>query len=119
VEHRIRTLTLVALVGLLAAILAFLVVLSLNGIHIEYTGDMRVAGIPSEIELRLAQPVTLTLADGSTLTAAVSGAQTQPVAIAFANALCPTCGSSMLPVRINILTGKIDWACPQCGSTAP
>jgi predicted RNA-binding Zn-ribbon protein involved in translation (DUF1610 family) len=25
----------------------------------------------------------------------------------------------MLPVRFNVLTGKIEWACPNCGSVLP
>ena len=118
-DRTLRVLGIVAIVGLLAAILAFLVVLSRNGIHIDYKGDVQIIGMPKEVALRFAGPVTLTLADGATLTAAVSGIQTAPVALAFAGATCPTCGSAMLPVRYDVLTGRIEWACPNCGKTAP
>ncbi len=118
-ERTLRTLAVVAIVGLLAAILAFVISIGKNGIHISYSGEVRMIGIPDEIELRLAEPVVLTMPDGTTLTATVSGAQSAPVALAFSDILCQECGSSMLPVRFNVLTGKIDWACPQCGATGP
>jgi hypothetical protein len=119
VDRTLRIVAIVAVVGLLAAIMVFLVSISRNGIHIEYSGDVRVIGMPQEIALRLAEPVTLTMPDGAKLTATVSGAQSAPVALAFSDILCPECGGSMLPVRFNVLTGKIDWACPRCGATGP
>jgi hypothetical protein len=119
VERSLRIVAILAVVGLLAAILVFLVSISRNGIHIEYKGDVRVIGMPQEIALRLAEPVTLTMPGGATLAATVSGAQSAPVALAFSDILCQECGSSMLPIRFNILTGKIGWACPQCGATGP
>lgn len=118
-DRTLRIVAIVAVVGLLAAILAFLVSIAFHGIHIEYKGDVRVIGMPQEIALRLAEPVTLTMPDGAKLAATVSGAQSAPVALAFSDILCQECGSSMLPVRFNILTGKIDWACPRCGATGP
>jgi hypothetical protein len=119
VNRTLRILGIVAIVGLLAAILAFIVSIGQNGIHIEYTGDVRIVGMPEEIALRLAQPVELTMPDGTTLAATVSGVQSQPLPIAFASALCPECGAAMLPVRYDVLSGKIEWACPVCGATRP
>ncbi len=118
-DRTLRIVAIAAVVGLLAAILAFLVSISLNGIHIDYRGDVRVIGMPQEIALRLAEPVTLTMPEGTTLAATVSGAQSAPVALAFSDILCPECGGSMLPVRFNVLSGKIDWACPRCGAKGP
>jgi hypothetical protein len=119
VDRTLRTLAILAAVGLLAAILVFLVSVSRNGIRISISGDIRAVGIPQEIVLRIAEPVLLSMPDGTTLAATVTGAKTGPVALAFSTTLCPTCGSSMLPVRFNILTGKIEWACPQCDAAEP
>ena len=118
-DRTLRILAIVAAVGLLAAILTFLVSVSRNGIRIDISGDVRIAGIPQEIALRMDEPVLLSMPDGTTLAATVTGGETGPVTLAFASALCPTCGSSMLPVRFNVLTGKIEWACPQCESVKP
>jgi len=119
VDRTLRTLSVLALVGLLAAILAFLVVLTQSGIRIQYAGDVRVIGMPSEIQLRFAEPAVVEFAEGSTVTAAVSGDAASPVAIAFASALCPNCGGAMLPVRYHPFTGKIEWACPKCDALGP
>ena len=113
-DRTLRTLAILATVGLLVAILIFVISVSRNGIHISYSGDVRIVGIPQEIALRMDEPILLSMPDGTTLAATVTGAQTGPVTLAFAAAVCPTCGSSMLPVRFNVLTGKIEWACPQC-----
>ena len=118
-DRTFRTLATLATVGLLAAILVFLVSVSRNGIHISYSGDVRIVGIPQEIAVRMDEPILLSMPDGTTLAATVSGAEAGPVTLAFASALCPTCGSSMLPVRFNVITGKIDWACPQCNALRP
>ncbi len=113
-DRAIRTLIILAIVGVLAAILVFVISLSRDGIRISYSGDVRIVGIPQEIRLRLDEPVLLSMPDGTTLAATVAGAQTEPVRVAFASAVCPVCGSPMLPVRFSVLTGKIEWACPQC-----
>ena len=118
-DRTLRILAIVAAVGLLVAILVFLVSVSRNGVRIDISGDVRVVGIPQEIALRINEPVLLSMPDGTTLAATVTGADTGPVTLAFASALCPTCGSSMLPVRFNVLTGKIEWACPQCNALRP
>ena len=118
-DRTLRTLAILVAVGLLVAILVFLVSVSRNGIHISYSGDVRIVGIPQEIALRMDEPILLSMPDGTTLAATVTGAETGPVTLAFASALCPTCGSSMLPVRFNVITGKIDWACPQCNALRP
>jgi hypothetical protein len=119
VDRMLRTVAIVALLGLLAAIVAMLVSISLNGIRIDYAGDIRIVGMPEEIRLRMAEPVTLTMPGGTTLTATVSGVQSAPLPIAFASAVCPECGGAMLPVRYDVLSGKIEWACPVCGKTGP
>jgi hypothetical protein len=119
VDRTLRTLAILAVVGCLAAILVFLVSVSRDGIRISISGDIRALGIPQEITLRIAEPVLLSMPDGTTLAATVTGAKTGPVALAFSTALCPTCGSSMLPVRFNVLTGKIEWACSQCNAVQP
>lgn len=110
-----------SILGLAAvvAIAAFLGLLVYRGIHISYSGDVQILGMPSEIRLRLPEPVTLTLADGATLTAAVSGVQAAPVAVSFASSVCPQCGAAMLPVRYDILSGRIEWACPHCSAVGP
>ncbi len=118
-QKTLRALAFAALLGLLASILVLLIVLLTNGIKIEYAGDVRVLGMPSEIALRIAEPATITIADGATITAAVAGTRDAPVGISFASALCPTCGAAMLPVRYDVLTGKIEWACPQCTAPKP
>lgn len=118
-ERTLRTLAVVALIGLLAAILGLLIVLVLHGIRIEYEGDVRVIGMPSEIQLRFAEPAVVEFADGTRVTASVSGDAASPVAIAFASALCPDCGGAMLPVRYDVLSGKIEWACPKCDPLEP
>ena len=118
-DRTLRTLAILATVGLLVAILVFVISVSRNGIHISYSGDVRIVGIPQEIALRMAEPILLSMPDGTTLAATVTGAETGPVTLAFATALCPTCGSSMLPVRFNVITGKIEWACPQCDASGP
>jgi hypothetical protein len=118
-NRTLRTLALVAVVGVLVATLVLIVSVARNGIRISYSGDVRVLGIPGEIRLRIDEPVRLSMPDGTTLAATVTGPQTGPVALAFASALCPTCGSPMLPVRFSLLTGKIDWACPQCDALEP
>jgi len=119
VDRTLRTLAILATVGLLIAILIFVISVSRNGIHISYSGDVRIVGIPQEIALRMAEPILLSMPDGTTLAATLTGDQTGPVTLAFATALCPTCGSSMLPVRFSVLTGKIEWACPTCDSVLP
>jgi hypothetical protein len=119
VDRTLRTLAILAALGLLVAILVFLISVSRNGIRISISGDLRAVGIPQEITLRMPDPVLLSMPDGTTLAATLTGNQTGPVTLAFASALCPTCGSSMLPVRFNVLTGKIEWACPQCNSVQP
>ena len=118
-DRTLRILGIVVVVGLLAAILAFLISIARNGVHIDYAGQVKVVGMPEEIALRLAEPVELQMPDGTTLTATVSGVQSQPLPIAFASAICPTCGGAMLPVRFDVLTGEIKWACPRCGATEP
>ncbi len=118
-DKTLRVLGIVAVVGLLAAILVFLIVISRSGVHIEYTGSVRIIGMPEEIGLRFDEPVTLTMPDGVTLSATVSGSQSTPVAVAFANAVCPSCGAALLPTRYDVLSGRITWGCPQCGYAAP
>ncbi len=113
-DRTLRAIALVAILGLLAAILAVLIVIALHGLRISYEGQVRMVGIPGEIALRVAEPVVLTLPGGATLDATVSGVQSAPVPVAFASATCPTCGRAMVPVRYDLLTGEIRWACPAC-----
>jgi len=119
VDRTLRTLAVLAVIGLLVAILVFVISVSRNGIRIDISGDVRIVGIPQEIALHMDEPVLLSMPDGTTLAATVTGAQTGPVTLAFGTAVCPTCGSSMLPVRFNVLTGKIEWACPRCDVSGP
>lgn len=118
VDRTLRVLGVVAVLGLLVVIVALLATIARNGVRITYSGDIRVVGMPAEIGLRMAEPIVLTMPDGTTLAATVSGVQSQPLPIAFASALCSDCGAAMLPVRYDVLSGKIEWACPKCGATS-
>ena len=113
-EKTVRWLTLFAVIGLLAAILVILIQVSRNGIRISYSGDLQVVGMPNEIALRMTEPVELTMPEGTKLTAAFPDGESIPLAISLVP--CPACGGSMVPVRWNLLTGAIEWACPNCGN---
>jgi len=90
VDRTLRTLAILVAVGLLVAILVFLVSVSRNGIRIDISGDVRIVGIPQEIALRMDEPVLLSMPDGTTLAATVTGADTGPVTLEVASAQWPT-----------------------------
>lgn len=100
--------------GLLAAILVVLIGITQHGIRIEYAGDVRIVGMPSEIALRMPEPVQLEMPNGAQLTASVSDGTDIPLSITLLT--CPQCGGPLLPTRWNVFTGEIDWTCPACGA---
>lgn len=115
-ERSIRWVALVAVCGLLIAILVLLAGITRHGIRIEYAGDVRIVGMPSEIALRMEEPVRLTMPNGTQLTASLSDGASIPVAVTLLT--CPECGGTLLPTRWNVFTGEIDWTCPTCGEDA-
>lgn len=112
-DRALRWATLVAVVALLGAALTILFVIGREG------ATLHVTGIPSEITLRMIEPVALVMPDGARLSATVEGAAAIPVELSLAFPICATCGEPMVPVRYNLLSGKIDWACPHCAAAAP
>jgi hypothetical protein len=112
-DKALRWATLIAVVALLGAALTILFVIGREG------ATLHVTGIPSEITLRVTEPVTLVMPDGARLSATVEGDAAIPVELSLALPICPTCGEPMVPVRFNLLSGKIEWACPRCDAATP
>ncbi|MGD9676059.1 MAG: hypothetical protein AB7V19_05180 [Candidatus Bipolaricaulia bacterium] len=107
-DRTVRFTVVAVIVGLLAALLILVFTIGRNGIRIETVGEVRIVGMPSEIALRMADPVNLTMPEGTTLV----GEEGIPVSVtAFP---CPTCGSPLVPTRLNLFTGRIEWTCPVC-----
>jgi hypothetical protein len=98
------------LLALLAAVLVLVILIGRNGIRIETVGEVRITGMPSEIALRMADPVRLTMPEGTTLV----GDAGIPVTVTVFP--CPTCGSPLVPTRLNLFTGEIEWTCPTCNA---
>ncbi|MEW5827236.1 MAG: hypothetical protein AB1778_10450 [Candidatus Bipolaricaulota bacterium] len=107
-DRALRWATLIAVVVLVGAALSILFLLGREG------ATLRVTGIPTEITLRMVEPVQLVMPDGTHLEASVSGTTALPVELSLDLATCPTCGEPMVPVRYHLFTGEIEWACPHC-----
>lgn len=106
------TVALVALIGLLATITALLVRIGHDGITIRLGGQVEVVnattGVTGEVSLVMPTPVNLI----------ATGPQEEPIPANLAVISCPQCGGSMLPVRWNLWSGKIEWRCLDCGRTS-
>jgi hypothetical protein len=111
----ISSIALGAIAVLLIAILAVLLTIVLRGVQIEHTGYVTLAGMSEGVELRMADPVTLRVPETVHMVATGADGDAIPVDLSFAT--CPACGGAMIPVRLNLWTGKIDWVCPACGET--
>jgi len=66
-DRTIRFTVVAVILGLLAALLILLLTVGRNGIRIETVGEVRIVGMPSEIALRMADPIRLTMPEGATL----------------------------------------------------
>lgn len=104
-----------AIAVLLIAILAVLLTIAWRGVEIEHTGYVTLAGVSEGVELRMTDPVTLRVPE--TVHMVATGADGDAIPVDLALPTCPSCGGSMIPVRLNLWTGEIDWACPACGET--
>ena len=114
-ERTVRLAIMTTIIGLLVAILILLLTVGRDGLRIQTVGEVRIVGMPSEIALRMADPVKLTMPEGTTL---VGDAGIPVTVTAFP---CPKCGGAMVPTRFNLFTGKIEWTCPTCdaGKASP
>ena len=109
-DRTIRFTVVAVIVGLLAALLILLLTIGRNGIRIETVGEVRIVGMPSEIALRMAEPVRLTMPEGTTLV----GNADIPVSVTVFP--CPTCGGPLVPTRFSLFSGEIEWTCPACNA---
>jgi hypothetical protein len=106
-ERTVRWIAVIAVIGLLAAILVVLIQVNRNGIQISYSGDLKIVGMPDEIALRMAEPVRLTMPEGTQLTAAFPDGQSIPLSISLAAG--PDGDGTLIPARWNPFTGVIEW----------
>ncbi|HHK66873.1 hypothetical protein DRJ24_04550 [Candidatus Acetothermia bacterium] len=84
-----------AVIGLLlAGILAILIDIAHNGIRVEHTGKVELAGMYDKVELTMSGPVRL-VADGDGI----------PLRLSSENAV-------VVPLRFNPWTGRIEWGEP-------
>jgi len=111
----VQSLAAVAIVGLLAAILVLLLGIAHNGIRIEHTGSVDLAGMVDRVDLTMTEPIELTMPEPGRLV--TTGPDGTAVPISLELAVCPTCGGAMVPVRWNLWTGEIAWRCRDCGET--
>jgi len=109
----IQTIALVACAGLLLGILLVLAGIGRNGVRIELTGDVNVAGMSDTVTLSFTEPVPLVMEEPGHLI--TTGPDGKPVPASVSLLPCPECGASMLPVRWSPWSGEIEWACPVCG----
>lgn len=107
-DRTVRFTVVAVIVGVLAALAIVLLTIGRTGIRIETVGEVRLVGMPSEIALRMDEPVQLTMPEGTTLV----GDAGIPVTVTVFP--CPTCGKPLVPTRINVFTGEIEWTCPTC-----
>jgi hypothetical protein len=112
-REAVRTAAFALTICLLAAILAVLLLITTQGIRIEHTGSVALTGMADDVSLRMADPVVLQMPDAVQLNAT---SNEFPISLDLVS--CPECGGAMLPVRWNLWTGEIEWACPACGATA-
>ena len=103
---------LAVLISLLSAIIVLLVQIGRDGIPIRLGGQVEVVnaatGVTGEVSLVMPTPVNLI----------ATGPQEEPIPANLAVTACPQCGGSMLPVRWNLWSGKIEWRCLECGWTS-
>lgn len=111
-------LALLATLILLCGILFMLMSISRNGLNIRLGGDLNFGELSDHItvELSMDEPVALTLPQPLQMVAAGPGGDPIPATLAFA--ICPTCGSPMLPSQWNIWDGHIEWTCSVCNEPA-
>jgi len=100
---------LVALIVLLAGILVLLVQINRYGLTINVTGAVSLADAKVDGEVTLIMPEAVNLI--------ATGPEKGPVPGSLSLLPCPQCRGSMLPVRFNLFTGKIEWRCADCGHT--
>ena len=112
-QRIVQSVALIALVGLLAAILFVLVDVARNGIHIVIDGRVDVTGMNDQMALTMVEPVTLVMDEATRLT--ISGPDGGALPTSLSLVSCPVCSASMLPVRWSPWSGEIDWVCPVCG----
>jgi hypothetical protein len=112
-NRALQPILLVAVAVLLVGILVVLVQLAHRGVRIEHAGTVELSGLQDTIRLQMGEPITLQMPDPAYLVA--TGAQDDEIPVRVALPRCSACGASMLPVRWNLWTGQIEWACPTCG----
>jgi hypothetical protein len=110
-----QTSVLIAIAVLLAAILGTLVTIAWRGVRIEHVGAVSLDAITGGIPLEMAGPITLEMTAPVHLV--TTGAESDAVPIDLSLPTCPECGGSLVPVRFNLWTGEIEWACPACSGT--
>jgi hypothetical protein len=100
---------------LLAGILVVLIFVARNGIRVIHGGSVSLSGIEDAIELTISDPVTIEMPTPGRIIA--TGAESDDIPLALSLLPCPTCDGQLLPVRWNLWSGEIEWACPTCGET--
>ena len=103
---------LAALGFLLAGILAALLYISFNGIHVVHSGEVFFTGMTDSLRLEMPDTVNLSMPEPAALSVTGPGGGSLPLDLSLLS--CPTCGGSMIPVRWNLVTGEIEWVCPSC-----
>ena len=91
---------------LLAGILAVLVDISRNGLHIEHTGRVELVGMYDRIELTMPDAVSLTMPGTVHLVATGADGGAIPISLSAD-------GSMILPLKFDYWTGKIEWGNPK------
>ena len=107
----VRTALSVAIIVLLVGILAILATIAVRGVRIEHAGTVALTGMVDEIALRMPDAVTLEMPG-----AVVASLSSEELPLNLQLVSCPECGGSMVPVRLDLWSGRIEWACPVCGT---
>ncbi len=97
----------IVVIFLLIGILVALIHVSRTGITINVTGKVGLENAAGGIDLSMPNPVNLI----------ATGPENKPVPADLSVFRCPKCGGTMLPVKVNMLTGDITWKCTECGYT--
>ena len=106
---------LTALGFLLAGVLAALLYIAFNGIHVIHTGEVLFTGMTDSLRLELPETLALSMPEPAELTVTGPNGASLPLELSILS--CPTCDGQMIPVRWNLLSGEIEWQCPSCEET--
>lgn len=99
----------------LATVLVLVLFMGLRGLTINVTGTVLLSegSDPVEVRLTLEQPIPLVVV-GDPVQLVVGGADGGAIPAEFSFGTCPECGGTRLPLRWNLWTGQIEWACASC-----